>query len=159
MIYQITIAKFPAAPNRAQTYKLKNQATPRRAIQPKLITFGEYGKVKWFTCLKSQDDDYRKHAENMKQLQLARKVIFEWVTRLESQDGDDRTHAEEINRETKLYEAFAKWKDYARMKRMQLFQNIFKSRQDAHHRVPINREQELHGAFVKWKSYTRMKRQ
>ena len=38
----------------------------QRAIQPKLITFGEYGEVEWFTCLKSQDAHYQMHAENVR---------------------------------------------------------------------------------------------
>ena len=38
----------------------------QRPIQPKLITFGEYGEIEWFTCLKSQDAHYQMHAENVR---------------------------------------------------------------------------------------------
>lgn len=68
-------ATFPLPPNRDQTHKLKNEATPRKALQPKLITFGEFGEVEWFTCLKGTDVYYQSHAENMTRLQLARKML------------------------------------------------------------------------------------
>jgi len=68
-------ATFPLPPDRDQTHKLKNEATPRRAIQPKLVTFGGYGEVEWFTCLKATDAHYQLHAENMTRLQLARRML------------------------------------------------------------------------------------
>ena len=37
----------------------------QRAVQPRLITFGEYGEVEWFMC-KSQDAHYQMHAENVR---------------------------------------------------------------------------------------------
>ena len=37
----------------------------QRAVQPRLITFGDNGEVEWFTS-KSQDEFYQMHAENVR---------------------------------------------------------------------------------------------
>jgi len=67
-------ATFPAPPNRDQPYKLKDQATTRRAVKPKLIKFGDWGKVTW-RFSKFQDADYQAHAENMSRMQKINKIL------------------------------------------------------------------------------------
>jgi len=67
-------ATFPAPPNRDQPYKLKDQATTRRAVKPKLIKFGDWGEVTW-RLSKSQDADYQAHAENMIRINKINKIL------------------------------------------------------------------------------------